>query len=98
MTLPRTRLLKPHNKDCAMNKHHPDQPWAYFGSARVPEQGGLDNSEPVYYCSEDGRRIAWGHFRYLTVGCNDTGCPAVMMVSENDLLSLAQAALEVKRG
>lgn len=92
LTMPRVRLLAPHSANCFMKSL--DNPWAFFGS----HENRTPPKKRVLYLGADGRRFKndSGSYRWLTAGCNDGSCPALIAVREDDLLASAQAALTTK--
>lgn len=75
----RTKLLKKHSKDCraitCVADGRWDSPWAPF-------TGNAFYADTLCRIRSDRFR---GSHRWLTVGCNDACCPALIAVMESDL-------------
>jgi hypothetical protein len=103
MNLPRVRLLTPHSPGCCLceSERYKKNPWAFFGShdydywkEHIPR---TPHTPSVLYLDALGRKRKGAWRRWLTAGCNDGNCQAVIAVNEADLLTLAQKALSEVR-
>lgn len=75
----RSRVLRPHSADCYAIKNARQRtwptPWAYV----------LEHAD---YRDSLGRARKNGGRRWIRIGCNCTGCPALIVVDELSLLEM----------
>lgn len=93
------KTMREHKEDCLSVRNHPENPWAYFGSAEDynARARGQTPIPRVLYMDAMGRRTTGAYRRWITAGCNDPDCPAVFAIQESALLRFAQFALERKQ-
>lgn len=97
------KILHKHSRHCAMLHSryvsNRDNPWAYFGSRdRLPDKSGFERVPLALYRTSNGKKLrGGGSHRWITAGCNDCDCPAVVAVREADLLALVESALKGAR-
>jgi hypothetical protein len=88
------KLLRPHLDSCLAVQSHPLQPWAYIGSTlRLPDRDGVPQIRAALYLNRFGEPMAGATLRWVTMGCNDLKCTAVVAVCEEDVLVMDEKAL-----